>query len=76
MDQEIRFGPKDYCRYDITVGEGGTQQAHGAGCVAAGWSYQIIPETLELDIPGAVTMSLSKAAVVLILSKLTVKCRL
>jgi hypothetical protein len=66
MTQEIRFGSKDYCRYNTTIADGGTQQVRGAGCVAAGWSYQVFPDSLDIEIPGAVTTTLSKAAVILI----------
>ena len=69
MDQEVRFGPKDYCRFDVVVQDGGARTVRGTGCIAAGWSYQIEPGSLGMDLPGPVSTTLSRAAVILILCR-------
>jgi len=68
IDQEVRFGPKDYCRYNVTV-TSGVRRLDDLGCISAGWSYQVDVLSLDLDIPGSISTSLSKAAILLVICR-------
>jgi hypothetical protein len=68
MDQEVRFGPKDYCRYNVTV-TNSVRHLDDLGCISAGWSYQVDVLSLDLDIPGSISTSLSKAAILLVICR-------
>lgn len=60
-DKQVRFGSHGYCGYNITQEEG-VQHHVALGCVGAGWSYTVDTGVLAMDLPSAITVSLSKAA--------------
>jgi hypothetical protein len=68
MEQEIRFGPKNYCRYNVTI-EDSIKRLEKAGCISTGWSYQVDVSSLDLDIPASISQSLSKAAILLVICR-------
>ena len=67
---QIRFGSKSYCGYNITQTEG-IQKHEALGCVSAGFSYTIDHKAMSMYLPSAITVSLSKAAAMLIVCKVS-----
>jgi hypothetical protein len=65
---QIKFGSKSYCGYNITQTEG-VQHHQSLGCVSAGFSYTIDHKAIGMYLPSAITLSLSKAAAMLIVCK-------
>lgn len=68
---QIRFGSKSYCGYNITQTEG-VQKHEPLDCVSAGFSYTIDQKAMSMYLPSAITVSLSKAAAMLIVCKCSI----
>jgi hypothetical protein len=68
LTTQIRFGPRDYCGYNITVVDG-VKFYDALGCIDAGWSYQVDRQAVGVALPAAVSTSLSKGAALLIWCK-------
>lgn len=65
LTTQVRFGPKDYCGYNVTLIDG-KREYDLLGCIDAGWAYQVDKKATGVALPGAVSTSLSKGAVLLI----------
>lgn len=68
LTTQVRFGPKDYCGFNVTV-QDGVRYYDPLGCVDAGWSYQVDRQAVGIGLPGAVSTSLSKGAALLLVCK-------
>lgn len=65
LTTQVRFGPKDYCGFNVTV-QDGVRYYDPLGCVDAGWSYQVDRQAVGIGLPGAISTSLSKGAALLL----------
>jgi hypothetical protein len=63
--RQIRFGSKSYCGFNITQTEG-VQQREPLGCINAGYSYTLDSDAMGMYLPSAITVSLGKAAAMLL----------
>jgi hypothetical protein len=70
LTTQIRFGPKDYCGFNVTV-QDGVRYYDPLGCVDAGWSYQVDRQAVGIGLPGAISTSLSKGAALLLVCEST-----
>jgi len=68
LTTQIRFGPRDYCGYNVSVVDG-VRYYDPLGCIDGGWNYQVDRLAVGVSLPGALSTSLSKGAALLLVCK-------